>query len=546
MLEDNTHTLSHETLHADAKGVPPSADADISDLRKVHFDTIASRLDDALYDYKELVKRLYNDLDTAHDKLTIATDEIKNLLAINKALQGGLDSIKQTASPVHVETNQSNTALESGSYASTIGPVIFKNDTNSNGPAEEEDVKELNVETMVMNIATRGELCDISHMYYKTEWVFSELNPPKVMGWILSATVLKQMPGLCNIDENMLMDKSLRCLHKNAMDAKGNSIGGYFVLNDIAYAIIFKNMSNARTWSKNINQVNNVIAPSLTYIPSHNARGGVLAVVSYVDALKLIVRHHKMNVVPFGDITTYLGSVHYTGSDSGEDPETLQNCGPKKRIMQHIDNAIAECDAVSTSMYKKMKQEITCSCGKPIICCNLHGGSALCVICKDARYISDHDKHCASCFVYKFPTDVRSQCHVIRPEDLVRAAISISFEGFIHNKSIPIMGNFHARKIDHRLLIENTILAVETDENAHQNYNKYDENYVRYNDFVSELPYKFIFIRFNPDANMENFNAKTDIRHKLCVLMHTITAQINRVRQGRNTQKLEILKLFYS
>jgi len=196
-------------------------------------------------------------------------------------------------------------------------------------------------------------------------------------------------------------------------------------------------------------------------------------------------------------------SMYSIGGGSGEHlEETLRNCDSKKRVIEHVNHAITDCEAIlSTPEWKKKKQETICSCGKLTVCCNLHGGSALCVVCKDARFVSDYDKHCVNCFVYKFPADTRSQCHVIRPELLVRAAINVNFEGFIHNKAIPAMSIFHRRNIDHRLLIENTILAVETDENAHQFYNTYVENYVRYHDFVRELPYKFIFIRFNPHAN---------------------------------------------
>jgi len=77
------------------------------------------------------------------------------------------------------------------------------------------------------------------------------------------------------------------------------------VLSDMAEALIFEVVSCARRWSQNINKVNNVLAPSLTHIPSGNANGGTLA--SYVDALRLISRHPKIYGPQLEAIITYLG-----------------------------------------------------------------------------------------------------------------------------------------------------------------------------------------------------------------------------------------------
>jgi len=66
----------------------------------------------------------------------------------------------------------------------------------------------------------------------------------------------------------------------------------------------------------------------------------------------------------------------------------------------------------------------------------------------------------------------------------------------------------------------------------------------RYNEFTSTYPHKFVFIRFNPHANMEKKHAKTDFKHKLGVLMRSIKCQMSRIRAGSNVKKLEILTLF--
>ena len=126
-------------------------------------------------------------------------------------------------------------------------------------------------------------------------------------------------------------------------------------------------------------------------------------------------------------------------------------------------------------------------------------------------------------------------------ENLVREAIDTAFDGFIHNKTFRGQTN---KRIDHLLLIGNTILAIETDEFAHRNYGETKEN-TRYREFLTKTPHKFIFIRFNCDANMESGDAKTDFKQKLRVLMHTIAFQMSRIRHGQNILQLEIFTLFY-
>ena len=54
--------------------------------------------------------------------------------------------------------------------------------------------------------------------------------------------------------------------------------------------------------------------------------------------------------------------------------------------------------------------------------------------------------------------------------------------------------------MDHRVLIEGTMLAIETDENKHSSYNKQDE-INRYHDLFMVHTGKWIFIRFNPNTS---------------------------------------------
>jgi len=128
----------------------------------------------------------------------------------------------------------------------------------------------------------------------------------------------------------------------------------------------------------------------------------------------------------------------------------------------------------------------------------------------------------------------------------VRDAIDAIFGGFIHNRVIKFGRSdpSHIRRIDHHILLESTILGIETDEYAHQRYKKADE-IERYHDFIRTFSYEFIFIRFNPHANTEGEFNKTDLKSKLLVLMHQISIQMLRIQRGYNIGKLEIVKLFY-
>ena len=98
----------------------------------------------------------------------------------------------------------------------------------------------------------------------------------------------------------------------------------------------------------------------------------------------------------------------------------------------------------------------------------------------------------------------------------------------------------HKRRVDHRKLIGNTLLAIETDEYAHRGYDEKKEE-IRYDDLYMIHSGKWIFIRFNPDDNRD----KTDIEDKITVLITTIEEQILRIENEDNSELLEIIKLYY-
>ena len=179
--------------------------------------------------------------------------------------------------------------------------------------------------------------------------------------------------------------------------------------------------------------------------------------------------------------------------------------------------------------------------------CIAHGGGNRCPNCIDwidSRGGSiKYDGYCATCFKRCFPADARSQViYAHTKEIMVRNKINENFEGFIHDRPL-YTGNCdctHRRRIDHRKLIGNTMLATETDEFCHRGYDKTDEE-IRYDDLYMIHSGKWIFIRFNPDSNV----SKTDIEDKLDKLIETMKECIGRIERDENTDLVEIIKLYY-
>ena len=178
--------------------------------------------------------------------------------------------------------------------------------------------------------------------------------------------------------------------------------------------------------------------------------------------------------------------------------------------------------------------------------CAAHGGGNRCPNCIDwidSRSSShNYDGYCATCFKRLFPDDDRSKkVYAHTKELLVRNTINDHFKGFTHDRAL-YTGNCdctHRRRVDHRKLIGNTVLAIETDEFGHIHYDKYDEE-IRYDDLYMIHSGKWIFIRFNPDSNIDT----TDIEDKLNKLIETIDQCIYRIENEENEELLEIIKLY--
>jgi len=186
--------------------------------------------------------------------------------------------------------------------------------------------------------------------------------------------------------------------------------------------------------------------------------------------------------------------------------------------------------------------------------CKSHGGGARCPNCIDwidsRSGSSKYDDYCATCFKRLFPEDPRSTIIYSHTKEIqVRNAVikeSLTnplFEGFVHDRPLYTSNCdcTHRRRVDHRKLIGNTMLATETDENCHTGYDEQDEK-IRYDDLYMIHSGKWIFIRFNPDITRTQ---KSDIEDRIVVLLEVIQKQIDRIENEENEDLLEIIKLFY-
>ncbi len=82
-------------------------------------------------------------------------------------------------------------------------------------------------------------------------------------------------------------------------------------------------------------------------------------------------------------------------------------------------------------------------------------------------------------------------------------------------------------------------------EHQHKYYTKSDE-FARYNELLSDMTCKYIFIRFNPDKYKQHGNIyNTSMSSRLNMLDKEINTQIDRITQNKNIELLEIIHLFY-
>jgi hypothetical protein len=170
----------------------------------------------------------------------------------------------------------------------------------------------------------------------------------------------------------------------------------------------------------------------------------------------------------------------------------------------------------------------------------------------EQRGTKKYDGFCTTCFPVAFPTDSRTFTIKKNSDELmVRDYLAANFPDlkFIHDE--PLWTHncdcSHRRRIDLRIQIGGTILAVEVDEHQHKYKDAKDEE-LRYDDVFMIHSGKWCFIRYNPhtflDAEGKRKNpAKTE---RLTKLKTMILTQIDRIRKELNTDLVEIHKMYYS
>jgi hypothetical protein len=160
-----------------------------------------------------------------------------------------------------------------------------------------------------------------------------------------------------------------------------------------------------------------------------------------------------------------------------------------------------------------------------------------------------YKNYCTECFKRNFPLDpLTCQIHGKTKEIAVRDYINQYFDGFQHNKPLQT-GHCDCtmrRSIDHRKLIGNTLLAIETDENQHKSYDKMDEE-IRYDDLYMVHSGKWVYIRFNPDKYIDKKGVRKNpmLNERLEKLKNEIEKQIKRIENEENTELVERVYMYY-
>jgi len=91
------------------------------------------------------------------------------------------------------------------------------------------------------------------------------------------------------------------------------------------------------------------------------------------------------------------------------------------------------------------------------------------------------------------------------------------------------------------------MLAIEVDENQHTSKDEKDEE-IRYDDLYMLHSGKWVYVRYNPDSFMdEKGKRRNPLKEKrFQLLKETIQLLIKKIQEEKNTDLVEIHKLFYN
>jgi hypothetical protein len=221
----------------------------------------------------------------------------------------------------------------------------------------------------------------------------------------------------------------------------------------------------------------------------------------------------------------------------------------KKDGMIDVKDKMCVCGKYPSFNYQNLKPEYCMSCKKDGMI-NVKDNRCKGENCETIAN-KNYKGYCVNCFQHLFPNDpLTFQIRSKTKEIAVRDFINSKFTDFQHDKALWYNENpcdcTTKRRIDHRKLVNETLLCIETDKNQHKYYSKTDEE-SRYHDLFMAYGGKFIFIRFNPDKYFDK-NGKSRnpmLVNRLPVLENEINKQIKRIENNENTELLEVIELYY-
>ena len=171
----------------------------------------------------------------------------------------------------------------------------------------------------------------------------------------------------------------------------------------------------------------------------------------------------------------------------------------------------------------------------------------LCPVLGNKKYAG----FCTHCFAHIFPDNPLTALIRKKSKEIeVVNYITTRYDGFRHDK--PIYVDFDGgccasnRRIDLRKLVDGTMLCIEIDEGQHKRYSNIDE-ISRYNEIFMDFSSKYIFIRYNPDQykDKNNKTKRPQLNTRMETLEKEINKHINRIKENKNTELLEIHHLFF-
>jgi hypothetical protein len=264
-------------------------------------------------------------------------------------------------------------------------------------------------------------------------------------------------------------------------------------------------------------------------------------------------KHKEINMIDVKSKKCIFEGCDKLSSFNFEGETTKLYCGKHKEInMICIISCVCifeECKIQPIYNFEGQKKGLYCSKHRLDGMVDIKNKKCKANYCLGSQANVKYKGYCASCYKQSFPNDPLTLQMCSKTKEIaVRDFINLNFEGFHHDISL-WTGNCdctHRRRIDHRKLIGNTLLCIETDENQHKGYDK-DKEEIRYDDLFMLHSGKFIFIRFNPDKfkNKDGKSSNPMLYTRLPILKDEIEKQIKRIENDENKELLEIEKLYY-